>query len=61
MESVKRKPTEHTVWMLNRILNDINLENRNIYMDALKEIVENSKYDEEVRNLAEEFLEYQEG
>ena len=61
LESVKRKPTEHAVWMLNRILNDINLENRNIYMDALKEIVKNSKYDEEVRNLAEEFLEYQEG
>ncbi len=36
LESIKCKPTEHTVWMLNRILNDVNLEDRNVYMDVLK-------------------------
>jgi len=61
LESIKRKPTEHTVWMLNRILNDVNLEDRNVYMDVLKAIVKDSKYDEELRRLAKEFLEYQEG
>ena len=61
LESIKRKPTEHTVWMLNRILNDVNLEERNVYMDVLKAIVKDSKYDEELRSLAKEFLEYQEG
>lgn len=61
LESIKRKPTEHTVWMLNRILNDVNLEDRNVYMDVLKAIVKDSKYDEELRSLAKEFLEYQEG
>ena len=61
LESIKRKPTEHTVWMLNRILNDVNLEDRNVYMDGLKAIVKDSKYDEELRSLAKEFLEYQEG
>ena len=59
LESIKRKPTEHTVWMLNRILNDVNLEDRNVYMDVLKAIVKDSKYDEELRSLAKEFLEYQ--
>ena len=57
LESIKRKPTEHTVWMLNRILNDVNLEDRNVYMDVLKAIVKDSKYDEELRSLAKEFLE----
>ena len=52
LESIKRKPTEHTVWMLNRILNDVNLEERNVYMDVLKAIVKDSKYDEELRSLA---------
>ena len=61
LESIKRKPTEHTVWMLNRILNDVNLEDRNVYMDVLKAIVKDSKYDDELRSLAKEFLEYQEG
>ena len=61
LESIKRKPTEHTVWMLNRILNDVNLDDRNVYMDVLKAIVKDSKYDEELRSLAKEFLEYQEG
>ena len=61
LESIKRKPTEHTVWMLNRILNDVNLKDRNVYMDVLKAIVKDSKYDEELRSLAKEFLEYQEG
>ena len=61
LESIERKPTEHTVWMLNRILNDVNLEDRNVYMDVLKAIVKDSKYDEELRSLAKEFLEYQEG
>lgn len=61
LKSIKRKPTEHTVWMLNRILNDVNLEDRNVYMDVLKAIVKDSKYDEELRSLAKEFLEYQEG
>ena len=61
LESIKRKPTEHTVWMLNRILNDVNLEDRNVYMDVLKAIVKDSKYDEELRSLSKEFLEYQEG
>ena len=61
LEPIKRKPTEHTVWMLNRILNDVNLEDRNVYMDVLKAIVKDSKYDEELRSLAKEFLEYQEG
>ena len=61
LESIKRKPTEHTVWMLNRILNDVNLEDRNVYMDVLKAIVKDSKYDEELRSLAKEFLEDQEG
>ena len=56
LESIKRKPTEHTVWMLNRILNDVNLEERNVYMDVLKAIVKDSKYDEELRSLAKEFF-----
>lgn len=35
VQSVKNHPTIHTVWMLNRIINDPNLLNRKKYIDLL--------------------------
>ena len=47
-ESIKRKPTVHTIWMLNRILNDPNLSDRQIYTDALNELTTRTDLDKSV-------------
>ena len=48
VQSIKRKPTAHTIWMLNRILNDPNLSNRQIYADALNELTTRTDLDKSV-------------
>ena len=37
LESVKRKPTLHTLWMMNRVLNDDDLKDRDKYLCVLEE------------------------
>lgn len=54
LESIKRRPTMHTTWMLNRIMN-ADKENKE-YFDAMKGILERSDVEEEIRNSAIEFL-----
>ena len=39
LKSVKRKPTQHTVWMLNRVLNDVNLIGREKYIGVMEEAI----------------------
>lgn len=60
LESFIRKPTEQTVWMLNRILNDKNLVNRQAYMEALKESANRVDLDDEVMQSIRHYIEYQE-
>ena len=36
LESIKRTPTVHTLWMMNRIINSPKLVDRSKYLDALK-------------------------
>lgn len=54
IESVKRRPTMHTVWMLNRVMNGS--ENKNDYLEIMKEITERSDIEETIRNAVSEFM-----
>ncbi|SCY73364.1 hypothetical protein [Butyrivibrio sp. INlla14] len=58
--SLKRKPTEHTAWMANRILNDQNFSNREEMLRILRESIERDDIDESTKNSIKEFLDYQE-
>lgn len=52
--SVKRRPTMHTVWMLNRVMNGS--ENKNDYLKIMKEVTERSDVEEAIKNSASEFM-----
>ena len=52
--SLKRMPTLHTVWMLNRLINGT--DQAEVYLELLKEISENASYDKEIREEALHFL-----
>lgn len=54
IESVKRRPTMHTVWMLNRVMNGS--ENKNDYLEIMKEITERFDIEESIKNSASEFM-----
>lgn len=54
VESVKRRPTMHTVWMLNRVMNGS--ENKNDYLEIMKEVTERSDVEEAIKNSASEFM-----
>lgn len=54
IESVKRRPTMHTVWMLNRVMNGS--ENKNDYLEIMKEVTERSDIEEAIKNSASEFM-----
>ena len=45
--SLKRMPTLHTVWMLNRLINGT--DQAEVYLDLLKDISENVSCDKEIR------------
>lgn len=52
--SLKRRTTMHTMWMLNRIINAG--ENKEFYINILKEIATNENYEAEIRERAEYFI-----
>lgn len=54
ISSVERRPTMHTVWMLNRVKNGE--ENQQEYIEILNAIVHNEDVEEEIRNSARDFL-----
>ena len=54
--SLKRMPTLHTVWMLNRLINGTDQAEVYFYLDILKGISENASYDKEIREEALHFL-----
>ena len=51
--SLKRMPTLHTVWMLNRLINVT--DQAEAYLELLKEISENASCDKEIREEALHF------
>lgn len=59
-KSVKRHPTEYNLWILNRLLNTYNEDQKNEGISLLKEIVQNDTIPHDVREWAKEFLDEQE-
>ena len=59
LDSVSRRPTEHTLWMLNRIINSPALRDKEKYLSTLKSITENENESDSVRKEASEFLSFQ--
>ena len=54
VESIKRKPTMHTVWMLNRIINGS--ENKKDYIELMNAIIDCDEVEDEIRNQARAFM-----
>lgn len=59
LRSVQNIPTSHTVWMLNRVINDPKLSNREMYIDVLKALLKRNDISQSVRTDIEIFLKYQ--
>lgn len=57
IESLKRRPALHTVWMLNRCINISPKKDK--YLSIMKEIADREDIEEEIRNSAQEFFDYQ--
>jgi hypothetical protein len=55
-ESVKRKPTMHTIWMVNRIINDPKFENKEIYINLLKDVLNSNSTNKEIKDLVLYFI-----
>ena len=57
IQSVRRSPAMHTVWMLNRCINGV--DNKDEYIDVLKEVAGNETINDLIRKSAQEFINYQ--
>ena len=58
LESVKKHPTIQTVWMLNRIINDPELKEKEKYIDTLKLLLFKKDVDIIIKQKIEELLFY---
>lgn len=59
IDSVKRAPSLHTVWMLNRCINGAS--DKSELLSVLEGVINNENADNAVRDNAKEFFEYQSG
>lgn len=59
VESLNRKPTNLTIWMLNRIMNDNSNVQKTEHLNLLKSISKNTKLSDQVREEALNFLTFQ--
>ena len=57
-KSLKDKPTVHTVWLLNRVINGNKDEKQKELIGILNSISKNQKIHQEIRDVANNFLEY---
>ena len=59
-ESVSRKPTQHTVWMVNRLLNSpLDEATRASWMQSLEAVLQHPDADDLARESVTEFLHHQ--
>ncbi len=58
VQSVQRRPTGHSLWMLNRLINDLNNPNRDSYIDLMRTAAKRSELNDEARADAAMYLEY---
>ena len=57
LESIARKPTSHTVWMLNRVINGIkNSKNLVKYIRVMRDVSDDTMVDDAARKAAQHFL-----
>jgi hypothetical protein len=59
--SIERKPTELTVWMVNRICNALSDVQKRPWLVLLQQAVVNPAADDIASSMADEYLEYQGG
>lgn len=59
LRSVQKMPTSHTVWMLNRVINDPKLNDRERYIEVLKLSLNRDDISQVARMDIENFLKYQ--
>lgn len=59
IESIKRKPTAHTVWMANRILNDPDYPGRDELIGIFRSSLDREDVKEETKGAIKGFLNYQ--
>lgn len=60
VQSVKRKPTVHTVWLLNRVINVSTEEVKEEYIQIMKDVYNNENIHKEIKAVSKNFLENQE-
>ena len=56
VDSLDRKPTPHTVWMLNRVINGVEYDKKADYENLMRKISSDRKLSADVRNSAVKFL-----
>ncbi len=55
VESIKRRPTKHTVWMLNRIINGAEDNEKKHFLSILDNVLKTPNLDKDVIQLAGQF------
>lgn len=58
-DSITDRPTQHTLWMLNRIINAPKLTDKDKYMSLLRKISVDESIDPNVRKDAKSFFDFQ--
>jgi len=58
LESILRKPTAHTVWMLNRLVNGTAQSNKQLLIDAMKKVKQHPFADQITIQRAAEYLRF---
>ncbi len=61
VESVMEKPTEHTIFMMNRIINGASEEKKSEYIELYMKILCDNRINDELKKIIKEFLEFQKG
>ena len=57
VESLKRRPTSHTLWMLNRLINgEKNADSKRQYLEMLASVAQDQAQGAAVKQRAEHFL-----
>lgn len=54
--SVRRSPTTHNTWMLNRVINGVDGDEKEYFLGYLREVPSNLRSDARTIQIAEEFL-----
>ena len=55
-ESVARKPIAHTLWMIHRIINDVDGEEQEYYYDLIEKTANNPDIPDDIREEAKSYL-----